>query len=88
MFVGVNVSSDTEEDARAFIREFGITYPNGPDTGWGIYMDYFVLGTGVTFFVDREGFIVRRVYHIPSEQQLVAWIEELLTDMPPSDGAK
>jgi len=24
---------DTERDARAFIREFGLTYPNGPDPG-------------------------------------------------------
>ena len=31
VFVGVDIQ-DTEEDARAFMKEFGITYPNGQDT--------------------------------------------------------
>ncbi|MGQ0602208.1 MAG: TlpA disulfide reductase family protein, partial [Anaerolineales bacterium] len=32
VFLGVDYA-DTEREARAFIAEFGLTYPNGPDVG-------------------------------------------------------
>ena len=35
LFIGVNWS-DTEKQARAYIKQYGVTYPNGPDLGrWG-----------------------------------------------------
>ena len=39
VFLGVNIQ-DKEEDARAFIKEFGITYLNGRDENGKIAMDY------------------------------------------------
>ncbi len=75
--VGVDIQ-DTETDARAFIEEFGITYPNGPDLEGRITIDYGVGGIPVTFFVDRDGLIVNRWVGPISEALLVAWVEELL----------
>ena len=80
-FVGVDIQN-TEEDARAFIKEFRITYPNGPDVGGKITINYGVVGIPVTFFVDRDGIIARRFVGALSEQQLMAWTEELVTGVP------
>ncbi len=54
VFLGVNIQ-DTEEGARRFIEEFGITYPNGRDPQSRIAIDYGVYGIPETFFTDREG---------------------------------
>ncbi|MBI4527048.1 MAG: TlpA family protein disulfide reductase [Deltaproteobacteria bacterium] len=53
VFLGVNIQ-DKEDDARAFIKEFEITYRNGRDTG-RIAVDYGVWGIPETFFIDRQG---------------------------------
>ena len=75
-FIGVDIQ-DKEADARAYIKEFGITYPNGPDLGGKITVDYGVSGIPVTFFVNREGRIVSRWVGAIDERLLVARIEEL-----------
>src|SRR3970040_1941280 len=54
VFVGVNIQ-DEEEPARAFLQEFGITYPNGRDAGARIAIECGVWGLPETFFIDREG---------------------------------
>jgi cytochrome c biogenesis protein CcmG/thiol:disulfide interchange protein DsbE len=54
VFVGVNIQ-ESEPDARAFLEEFGITYPNGIDRGSRLAIDYGVWGLPETFFIDREG---------------------------------
>jgi cytochrome c biogenesis protein CcmG/thiol:disulfide interchange protein DsbE len=54
LFLGVNIQ-DQEESARAFIDEFGVTYPNGLDRGSRIAIDYGVWGLPETFFIDRDG---------------------------------
>jgi cytochrome c biogenesis protein CcmG/thiol:disulfide interchange protein DsbE len=54
VFVGVNIQ-DREADARAFLREFAITYPNGIDNGSKVAIDYGVYGLPETFIIDREG---------------------------------
>jgi len=59
VFVGVNIQ-DEEENARAFIQEFGITYPNGIDRGSRIAIDYGVWGLPETYFIDREGRITHK----------------------------
>ena len=46
---------DTEQDARAFLKEFGITYLNARDAGGKVAVDYGVWGIPETFFIDREG---------------------------------
>lgn len=53
VFLGVDIQ-DNEEDARAFLQEFGVTYMNGRDPS-KIAIDYGVWGIPETFFIDREG---------------------------------
>jgi cytochrome c biogenesis protein CcmG/thiol:disulfide interchange protein DsbE len=54
VFLGVNIQ-DKDESARAFLDEFGITYPNGMDRGARIAIDYGVWGLPEAFFIDRDG---------------------------------
>ncbi len=76
VLVGVNVW-DSERDARAFLREFGVTYPNGPDPSGGILIEYGVTGIPETYVIDRQGMLVRRWIGPLSEHQIGRWIEEL-----------
>ena len=77
LILGVDIQ-DTEEDGRAYLREFDITYPNGIDRDGKITVDYGVIGLPVTFFVGRGGIVERRWVGAVNEQQLVTWIDELL----------
>ena len=54
VFLGVNIQ-DKEEDALAFMKEFGITYMNGRDASGKIAVDYGVWGIPETFFLDSHG---------------------------------
>ncbi len=54
VFLGVDYV-DTEAEALAYIAEFDITYPNGPDLGTRISQAYRIQGVPETFFVARDG---------------------------------
>lgn len=54
VFLGLNIQ-DKEADARAFVKEFGITYLNGRDSSGKIAIDYGVWGIPETFFLDPQG---------------------------------
>lgn len=54
VFIGVDYV-DTEPEALAYIAEFGITYPNGPDIGTQISQAYRIQGVPETFFVAKDG---------------------------------
>jgi cytochrome c biogenesis protein CcmG, thiol:disulfide interchange protein DsbE len=54
VFVGANIQ-DQEPNARAFLEEFGVTYPNGIDRGSRVAIDYGVWGLPETFIIDRTG---------------------------------
>ena len=85
ILIGVDYA-DTEREALAFIAEFGLTYPNGPDLGTRISQTYRIQGVPETFFVDRSG-ILRGVYIGPlTEVQLISRIETLLAEGDPADG--
>ena len=77
VFLGVDYV-DTEAEARAYLREFGVTYPNGPDRGSRIARAFGITGIPDTFFIDRQG-IVARAYPMPIDRAtLVAALEEML----------
>ncbi len=54
VFIGVDYV-DTEKEARAYIKEFNITYLNGPDLGTRISQAYQIKGVPETFYVDKKG---------------------------------
>jgi cytochrome c biogenesis protein CcmG/thiol:disulfide interchange protein DsbE len=77
-FIGLNYQ-DTEPPARAFIEEFGITYPNGPDERSRIAGAYGLQGVPETFIISPEGEIAEVFIGSPTEAQLTAVLDELLT---------
>jgi cytochrome c biogenesis protein CcmG/thiol:disulfide interchange protein DsbE len=54
VYIGVALQ-DSDENARAFLKEFDITYPNGRDESGKIAVDYGVWGIPESFFIDAEG---------------------------------
>ena len=54
MFLGLSYK-DAEDASRAFIQEFGITYPNGADPRGKIGRSYGVTAVPETFVIDAEG---------------------------------
>jgi cytochrome c biogenesis protein CcmG, thiol:disulfide interchange protein DsbE len=76
VFLGVNIQ-DSEQNARAFMEEFGISYPNGQDTS-AIASSYGLTGIPETFFITGDGQVNRRWIGAIGERQLSAFIDELL----------
>ncbi|MCL4487405.1 MAG: TlpA family protein disulfide reductase [Chloroflexi bacterium] len=54
VFIGVDWV-DPEPDARAYIKQFNITYLNGPDLGTAIAPLYRIRGVPETYFVAKDG---------------------------------
>ena len=77
VFVGVNIQ-DKDEDARAFLREFRITYPNVRDDAGKAAIDYGVWGIPETFVIDRDGRITYKHVGALGRATITAKIEEAL----------
>lgn len=56
LFLGVDYV-DTEPEALAYLEEFQITYPNGPDLRTKISQAYRIRGVPETFVIDQDGII-------------------------------
>ncbi|MFN8481822.1 MAG: TlpA disulfide reductase family protein [Anaerolineae bacterium] len=77
VFLGVN-SSDNDAAARAYLAEYGVTYPNVQDDVGRVAPLYHADSLPTTILIDRDGRIVgRRVGAVP-EQWLAGRIEDLL----------
>jgi cytochrome c biogenesis protein CcmG, thiol:disulfide interchange protein DsbE len=85
VFLGVNIQ-DKEEDARAFLKEFGITYLNGPDSGGKIAIDYGVWGIPETFFIDPQGSITYKHAGELRAAIIEAKLDEALTGVVSAEG--
>lgn len=83
VFVGVNVNDITAK-AMAFIEEFDITYPNGPDLYSRISRAYRITGVPETLFITSDGQVTERHIGPISEAKLRTALEELL----PKGGVK
>ncbi|HBG46498.1 MAG TPA: hypothetical protein DDW94_05850 [Deltaproteobacteria bacterium] len=57
-FVGIAVD-DTEAAAREFVRKFGLTFPTGIDATGQIADDYKISFIPVTYFIGRDGTVLR-----------------------------
>ncbi|MCI0396327.1 MAG: TlpA family protein disulfide reductase [Chloroflexi bacterium] len=80
VFVGV-AYADTEPAARAFLEEFGITYPNGPDLGTRISNSYRMQGVPEKFFIDRQGQIRAVIIGPAGESEYRRQLEVLLAGL-------
>jgi len=73
--------ADDPDDSLAFINEFGMTYPAGPDVGTTISQDlYHIQGVPETFIIDRQGSVVKFILSTVDEAMLRAEIEPLLAN--------
>jgi len=77
LFLGLD-GLDTASDARAFMRSYGIDYPNISDYSEDVRLRYGVRTFPQTFFIDRRGQIVGHVFGVLSSQQLVDGITTAL----------
>ena len=59
VFLGIDYV-DTEPEARAYLRKFGIVYANGPDLGTKVSQLFRIKGVPETYFLDQEG-VLRHV---------------------------
>ena len=58
-FIGVNVE-DQDADALAFMRKYGISYPNGSGNAGPISIQYGMRGVPETYFIAPDGHLVRK----------------------------
>lgn len=78
VFIGVDYV-DTETEARAFMKRFDVTYPNGPDLGTAISQAYRIKGVPETYFVDKTGTLAFvKVGPFLDQSELMGVIEPLL----------
>ena len=69
---------DTETEARAYLAQFDITYPNGPDLGTRISQAYRLKGVPETYIIDQNGQLVTNIIGPTTFQNLAAIVEPLL----------
>lgn len=73
--------ADLDPDSVAFMNEFGVTYPNGPDTGTLISKEqYHITGVPETFIIDQQGQVRQFIFSVVNEQSLRTTVEALLAE--------
>ena len=77
LFIGVAYLY-TDKESLAFLEEFEVTYPNGPDIGTEIARAYRLAGVPETFFIDSDGQIVDLEIGPLTEARLINAIEAAL----------
>jgi cytochrome c biogenesis protein CcmG/thiol:disulfide interchange protein DsbE len=75
LFLGAD-QADPLDKAQAFIREFGITYPNGPDVGIG--RAFGVQSLPMTYIIDRDGQIRDTIWTGVEPSELRARIDAVV----------
>jgi cytochrome c biogenesis protein CcmG/thiol:disulfide interchange protein DsbE len=81
VFVGLNMQ-DVTDDARAFLEQFDVRYPNVRDGSDAVARDWGVTGLPETFFVDRRGRVVGRVIGAIDSRQLRDGIRAAVRGVP------
>jgi cytochrome c biogenesis protein CcmG/thiol:disulfide interchange protein DsbE len=78
LFLGVDYV-DTQPEALAYLDEFGITYPNGPDLRTKISQAFRIRGVPETFVIDQSGVIAHvQIGPYASLQDIKSSIDPLL----------
>ena len=77
VFLGLDYL-DQEPAAQAYLEEYQISYPNGPDLRSDAARRYGIKGVPETFFIDPEGKIVETVIGpITSQAQMDTYLEKI-----------
>ena len=79
VFIGVDYV-DTEPNALTYLKEFDITYFNGPDLGTRISQSYNIKGVPETYYVARNGEVRGNTIGPLSPPQLDQKIDTLLAE--------
>ena len=69
---------DTDEPALAFVKQYDITYPNGPDVGSNIYRLFRARGVPETYVIDQKGSVSRLFVGPVLENDLRSTLDGLL----------
>jgi cytochrome c biogenesis protein CcmG/thiol:disulfide interchange protein DsbE len=78
VFLGVDYV-DTEPEARAYLKKFNITYPNGPDLRTQISQLFRIKGVPETYLIDKNGKLANfQIGPYTSVAELKAMIDPLL----------
>ncbi|NMC80186.1 MAG: TlpA family protein disulfide reductase, partial [Chloroflexi bacterium] len=73
VFLGVDYV-DTEPEAKRYLEQFGIAYPNGPDLRTEISQMFRITGVHETYIIGRDGrlkYVKKGVFNSVSEIQSV-----------------
>lgn len=81
LFIGLNMQ-DVREDARAFLRDYGITYPNIRDLGKTVAPRWGVTGIPETFFITADGDVAGHVIGAISAKQMREGIAAAVSGRP------
>lgn len=77
VLLGIDVW-DTEADARAFLAEFGVTYPNALDVDGRVSIEYGVAGVPETYVIGPDGRLLGKYTGpVKSVEHLEAIVREL-----------
>ncbi len=78
LFLGVDYV-DTEPEALAYLEEFKITYPNGPDLRTKISQAFRIKGVPETFIINQDGIITHvQIGPFRSLEEIKSTIDPLL----------
>lgn len=78
VFLGVDYS-DTDRAALAYLEQYGVTYPNGPDLGTRISQAFRIRAVPETYIVGADGLLAaRKIGPFLSLQEIVNTIESVL----------
>jgi len=80
-FLGVNYRDDPAA-ARAYLKEFGVTYPSIQDRAGALAYDFGFVGLPDTYVADRTGRMRYWAFGAVDESELRSLIEELLGEGP------
>jgi len=77
VFIGI-AYADNGPRSLDFIKQYGITYLNGPDLGTRISENYNIQGVPESFIIDRQGNVAEFIYAGISKSALSASIDRAL----------
>ncbi len=79
VFLGI-AYVDVEPKSIAYLEEFNITYPNGPDLRSSVSSKYEVTGVPETFFIDQNGDVVHIQIGPVNERTLTGLLDQMLAN--------